>query len=78
MGVQTAFFHLLKVQLPNLDISLVSFGQRFLRTSFPSPPDPLEDPSPLATEELEAANGMSQNGTATFGKFDSLLRGLSS
>ena len=71
-----AFFHL--VQLSNLDISLVSFGQWVLQTSFPLSPDPLEDPSPLATEELETANGMSQNGTTTFGKFDSLLYGLSS
>ena len=57
------FFHLLKGWLPNLDISLISFRQKFLCTSFLSPPDPLEDPSPLATEELE---GMSQNGMANF------------
>ena len=71
------FFHLLKVRLPNVDINLLSFRQWFLRTSFPSPPDPLEDPSPLATDELEEANGMSRNGMANFGKLDSLLRGLS-
>ena len=71
------FFHLLKVQLPNVDISLLSFRQWFLCTSFPSPPDPFEDSSPLATDKLEEANGMSQNGMANFGKLDSLLHCLS-
>ena len=56
-----------QVQLPNLDISLlVSLRWQFLHTSFLSPPNPLEDPSPLVTEELEETNVTSQNGTATF------------